>query len=439
MPKLRNYKINDTLQVTCSELSYEGLGISRLDDGYAIFTSDLFPSESANVTLVKVTSKYAFAKVEKLLTKSPQRNLIVQDCINSAPLINLQYTSQIQFKNDYFSKLLSWNLGPKVLENYSPFQASPVWQNYRNKVRYPFLIVNQKLHVAEYDIKSNDLHIANNFDQNLPIINQTVEFLLDSINTFFTMSKKNNAHMFEELTIRSNNKNELSVAVKINSDYDIPSKLLQQFKTNPAIIDFNVIKKDKIINLYNIKPFTMYLNNKEFNCTISSFFQVNTTMAEIIFKKIAELVDQIPSNALLDAYCGVGVIGQLVGTNKLVIGSDITPSAILDAKINAANNQINGQYFVGDSASVFKKHVKSLADSILVLDPPRSGITPEFITWIKQNKIQNVIYMSCDPKTLVRDLKELSSDYAIKYIQGFDMFPNTAHIESVTLLSYIQK
>ncbi|MFV8474324.1 23S rRNA (uracil(1939)-C(5))-methyltransferase RlmD [Mycoplasma sp. Z407A] len=435
MSKLNQYQKNQIIEVTCSELSYEGLGTTRDENGYAIFTSDLFPGEKAKVQLLKVNSKFAFAKVSKLLVPSLMRNAKQQDCINSAPLINLNYQEQIKFKDQYLSKLLAWNLGPEVLENYVSFTPSPVINNYRNKVRYPFIIQDNQLFVAEYDIKSNNLHLANNFSQNNQAINLAINYLLDTLNNYYSANnKQKHLAFYEEITLRANKQDEISLALKINSDYDLPTKLLAKIQQYQAIVDFNIIKKDKTINLYNTKPFTMELNNMQFNCNINSFFQINSAMAGIIFAKIHDIVAQIQSQVLLDAYCGVGVIGQLVGGHKHIIGSDIAPSSILDAKINAQHNQINGQYYVGDSGTVFKKQVKNLQDTILILDPPRSGITEEFITWIKQNQIQNIVYMSCDPKTLVRDLKDLASNYNISYVQGFDMFPNTAHIETVVLL-----
>ncbi|MFV8474990.1 23S rRNA (uracil(1939)-C(5))-methyltransferase RlmD [Mycoplasma sp. Z663] len=435
MSKLNQYQKNQIIEVTCSELSYEGLGTSRDENGYAIFTSDLFPGEKAKVQLLKVNSKFAFAKVSELLVPSLMRNAEKQDCINSAPLINLNYQEQIKFKDQYLSKLLAWNLGPEVLENYVTFTPSPVINSYRNKVRYPFIIQESQLFVAEYDIKSNNLHLANNFSQNSQAINLTINYLLDVLNNYYLVNNKQKHLIFyEEITLRANKQNEISLALKINSDYDLPAKLLAKIQQYQAIVDFNIIKNDKIINLYCTKPFTMALNNMQFNCNINSFFQINSEMAEIIFTKIHKIVTSIPNKVLLDAYCGVGVIGQLVGGDKQIIGSDIVSSSILDAKINAQHNQINGQYYIGDAGTVFKKQVKNLQDTILILDPPRSGITQEFITWIKQNQIDNVVYMSCDPKTLVRDLKDLASNYNISYVQGFDMFPNTPHIETVVLL-----
>ncbi|MFV8482963.1 23S rRNA (uracil(1939)-C(5))-methyltransferase RlmD [Mycoplasma sp. 1932B] len=440
MSKLNQYQKNQIIEVTCNELSYEGLGVTRNLDGYAIFTSDLFPGEIAQVQLLKVNSKFAFAKVIKLLVSSPARNKEQEDCINSAPLINLNYQEQVKFKDQYLSKLLSWNLGSEAIKKYISFQASPIIYNYRNKVRYPFIVLNNQIYVGEYDIKSNNLHLANNFSQNKEAINKVLDYILDIFNNYYPINKKQeHLRFYEEITLRSNEQGEISLALKINSDYDIPSKLLAKIQFYSAIVDFNIIKKDNVINLFNKKPFAMSLNNMQFNCNIKSFFQINSQMAEMIFAKINEIVAGISSQVILDAYCGVGVIGQLVaGSQKQIVGSDIAPSSIIDARINSKHNKVNAKYYIGDSGTVFKKQVTNLQNTILILDPPRSGLTTEFIDWIKRNKIENIVYMSCDPKTLVRDLKDLSLDYSISYIQGFDMFPNTAHIETVVLLQKLK-
>ncbi|MHA3786440.1 23S rRNA (uracil(1939)-C(5))-methyltransferase RlmD [Mycoplasma sp. Z244C] len=435
MSKLNQIKVGDKLEVTCSELSYEGLGVTRLENGYSIFTSNLFINEKAIVQVVKATSKFAFAKVINLITKSLDRNDIQQDCYNSAPLINLKYDKQIEFKNNYLAKLLSWNLGQDILNYYQHFKCSPLHENYRNKVRYPLYIKEEHLVLGEYDIKTNNLHLANNYSQNKQCINNALDYILKAINSFIITSKKQkNFKMFEEIIIRANDDEKLSVALKINSDYDLPTKLVNNLKENTNIIDLNVIKKDKIINLYKVDNFYMKLNDLSFNCNINSFFQINSSVAGLVFNKIKDLVSQLDSKYVLDAYCGVGVIGQLTSGDKEILGSDIVPSAISDADKNAKMNGIKAKYFVGDSATVFKKQVKDLSNTILILDPPRAGISLDFITWIKENKIKNVVYMSCDPKTLVRDLKLLLTDYEVTYIQGFDMFPNTAHIETLVSL-----
>ncbi|SJZ47103.1 23S rRNA (uracil(1939)-C(5))-methyltransferase RlmD [Mycoplasmopsis verecunda] len=434
MSELKKYQVGDKLIINCSDISYEGLGVSRLNN-YAIFTSNLFPDEQAQVTLSKVTSKYAFATVDKLIKVSPYRNKNQYDCYNSAPLINLNYQQQIEFKNNYFKTLLSWNLGNEILQVYKDFSPSLVITNYRNKVRYPLIKQDHKLVLGEYDIKSNDLHIANNYIQNMHIINQCLDEVLAIVNNYLESNKKKNAiNFYNEIIIRANQDNKVSLAMDIHSDYDIPNSIIESIKDIEYIVDFNIIKKHKVKNIFTKEEFVMQIANKEFICNINSFFQININVAQNIFKQIKEYISKSFENIILDAYCGVGTIGQLVASDHKVIGSDIVQSAIINANRNKEINQVQASYFVGDSATIFKKQIKDLTNTFLILDPPRSGITPQFIHWIKQNKIKNIIYMSCDVKTLVRDLKELNDLYEIKSIQGFDMFPNTAHIEALSIL-----
>ncbi|WLP85298.1 23S rRNA (uracil(1939)-C(5))-methyltransferase RlmD [Mycoplasma seminis] len=433
MSKIK-YQVGDLAQITCSEISYEGLGTCRLEN-YAIFTPNLFVNEVAKVKLTQVNSKYAFASVVELITVSPQRKQIQYSCYNSAPLINLNYSSQIEFKNQYFLKLLKWNLGEEIEKHYLPLIQSPREINYRNKVRYPLFINENKLQAGEYQNRSNSLIAADNFIQNQECLNITLNRILEVINTYLNSHKKaKNLVLFEAITLRNNKNDEISALLQIHSDYDLPVGLIEQIKQIDNLIDFNVSKKDKIQNIFTKKPFYMQLLDKEFICNINSFFQINSTVAEIVFSNIKNYINKHNEEIVLDAYCGVGTIGQLVAGNKVIYGSDIVNSAIIDAKSNAQLNHIKANYFVGDSAKVFKKQIQDLSNSFLILDPPRSGITSEFIDWIIQNKVKNIIYMSCDVKTLVRDLKFLQNDYSIVSIQGFDMFPNTAHIEALCIL-----
>ncbi|UUM19770.1 MULTISPECIES: 23S rRNA (uracil(1939)-C(5))-methyltransferase RlmD [unclassified Mycoplasma] len=422
-------------QVKCIELSYQGYGVV-LYNQKRIFVPDLFPNEQAIIKIEKLHSNYGYGVVETLIKRSIHRNKN-QISTNSASLINLQYHAQLKWKDQYLRNLLvkNLNINSQVIQDIVP---SNLPFNYRNKVRYALKAHNQKVFYAEYINKSNTLVQVSDFSLNLKSLNYILMYVLEKINFVF-QSKINKLKLIDEIMFRVNENNQAQILFSLHSDYDLPIKLINLLKENSFIIDLCVKKKNKIFTIFNKQDFTMNLLDKKFTLKSVNFFQVNLSVFEKILNTIkAKIVNQQDADILIDAYCGVGVFSQILSSHyQQLIGIEINPSSIERAKQNALLNKVNNaHYYAGKVESVIEQKPISANNSTLIIDPPRLGLDIKVIEWISKQNLSNVIYLSCDPRTLTRDLKEfIKNQYKIEQIIPFDMFPNTHHIETLVFLT----
>ena len=186
------------------------------------------------------------------------------------------------------------------------------------------------------------------------------------------------------------------------------------------------IIKDKILDL-------------TFEISASSFFQVNPVQVEKLYKTTLDLVNFNEKPVVLDAYSGVGTIGLIAARNaSKVISVELNKDANKNAKENAKRNGVNNIEFYCDDAGHFIDNYPDDLD-IVIMDPPRKGSDEKFLSTLMRKKPKQIIYVSCDPETLARDLKYLSSSYEVTYVQPVDMFPMTAHVETVVALYQKQK
>ena len=195
-----------------------------------------------------------------------------------------------------------------------------------------------------------------------------------------------------------------------------------------SVVDSIYVNKK---NVYGKNKITVYMGNFKFLVSSESFFQVNTLVATAMYKYIDSLIDK--TNVIFDLYCGTGTIGIFVSNkaNK-VIGLEINSEAVRDANENKKINGINNiDFYEGDASSIVKK--TDLKPDVIIVDPPRSGLDDKMINDINKLLPKKIIYVSCDPMTLARDLKKLDN-YNIISIKGFNMFPNTYHVECVSVL-----
>ncbi len=205
----------------------------------------------------------------------------------------------------------------------------------------------------------------------------------------------------------------------------------------------NVILGEKYRTLYGRDYLMDTLCGLEFKLSMPSFYQVNREQAEVLYHKALEFADLTGKETVLDLYCGIGTITLCLAKGaKRVIGAEIVPPAIRDAKENAVRNGIeNAEFFCGDAADIAAKlEAEGLRPDVVTVDPPRKGLAPEVIASVAAMAPERVVYVSCDPATLARDVKLFSRlGYHALRAAAVDMFPGTAHVESVVLLAREQK
>lgn len=396
-------------EVNIEKLDNQGRGICFIN-GKITFVPNTLPEEQVRINLTKETKKYNEAIATEYITKSSSR--VDSPCpyfntCGGCRLLNLTYEDTLKYKKEKLTEILTKYAG---INNNIEIIPSPKTLAYRNKITL-------KIVDGKFGYYETSTHNLVKIDNCLLAENAIQKFLKD-INY---LNIKNG-----EVIIRSNYNSELLIWIKSNEEI------------NP---DINYLKsKHKIVGIVlNNKTiigdskFIEIINNQFFTVSYDSFFQINRDICSTIFNLINENVTN--SETILDLYCGVGTLGINASKNaKKIYGIEIVQNAVINAISNAKiNKKENINYMLGDVAKCLPK-IKDKVDTIIV-DPPRAGLdskTKETIINFKPNKI---IYVSCDPITLARDLKELKQYYKITTIKGLDMFPFTHHIECMSLLS----
>ena len=396
------------MEVTIEKLDNQGRGIAYVNDKIT-FVEKALPEEIVDIKITKESKKYQEAIVLKYLKKSNNRVEPIcpyfKEC-GGCNLLNLSYEDTLKYKKEKLESILSKyaNLNTNIEIIPSDKQI-----NYRNKITLK--VMNKK--IGYYEASSHKLvEIDNCF-----LAEKAIQDIIPDLKY---LNIKNG-----EIILRSNYNNELLIIINTKE------------KCNPNIIPLKkkhkiagIILNNKVLN--GEDKFIDIINHKLFNVSYDSFFQVNRNICSKLFSLIEENTKD--SKVLLDLYCGVGTLG--IASNNSVekaYGIEIIKNAILNAITNSKINKKNNIYYMlGDVSNCLPK-IKDEIDTIIV-DPPRAGldtITKDTIINFKPNKI---IYVSCDPMTLSRDLKELTKYYNLTSIKGLDMFPYTHHCESITVL-----
>ena len=326
---------------------------------------------------------------------------------------------------------------------------------YRNKVQLPIGMVNGKLSVGFYAPRSHDII---DIDECLiqdedgdKVARITKEWALKfNIKPAFVDGKFNKSGLLRHVMIRKGFKTGGVMVVLVATKKNIPhieeyiNSILENVKGIESIVlnvnskDTNVILGEECITLWGSDVIKDYIGDFKFNISPLSFFQVNPVQTEVLYGKALEYANLTGEETVFDAYCGTGTITLFLSKNaKKVYGVEIIEPAIINAKENAKNNNVdNAEFFVGKSEEVIPELIESgIKADVIVVDPPRKGCDIKLLEAIGKVKPERVVYVSCDPSTLARDLKVLDElGYETKEVQPVDMFPHTSHIENVAKL-----
>ena len=389
-----------------------GRGITKLDDK-TCFVSNALVGEEVNIEINNIKSKYIEANSKEVINKSPNRQApkcpFYLTC-GGCNIMHMNYDSQLEFKKNKVEGILHKFADiDGVVKDIIPSDEF----NYRNKVTLK--VINNKL--GYFKDKSNDL-VA--IDKCLLVSNKINE-VINKLNSV-------NLNNIDEVLIRSNYKDELLLCLigkNIEKEYYLNH--LSDID-NIVIIDNN----DKLIikgNDYIIDK----IDDMLFKVSVESFFQVNSIQVKNLYDKVLEYAKLTGKERVLDLYCGTGTIGMFLSKKaKYVYGIEINESAVKDANYNKKLNNINNIEFLCEDANKIKNNYKNI--DLVVVDPPRSGLGENAIKTIIDINPKRIVYVSCDPVTLARDLKILQQNYLIKELIPVDMFPNTYHCESIAVI-----
>lgn len=408
--------IGDNLEVQITSLDHYGRGIARHENGI-IFISNTLTGEVASIEIIKAKKNYFEANCSKLVKISPERINPVcpyyQEC-GGCDLLHMTYKSQLAFKENKvkeiiskFTKLDTNIIRPIVNNNDS---------HYRNKIT---LQVKQTL--GFYKKNSHDIVAI----EDCLIANE-------KINNLIKILKKLDYKNFNQIVLRIGIKTNQIMLVIDCLELQNKTYIIDTFKDKVSSIIWK--RKHQYITLYGENCIIEKMGKYEFIISPESFFQVNTDVATMMYDKVLEYAALKKTDNVLDLYCGTGTIGIYLSEYAgRVIGVEINKYAIDNAIKNKQTNGIsNIDFHLGDVTEVIKK--LNFKPNVVIVDPPRSGLDKDGIEVILQMKPSRIVYVSCDPVTLARDLNYLISDYNVIEITPYDMFSNTYHVECVTLL-----
>jgi 23S rRNA (uracil1939-C5)-methyltransferase len=447
--------------VNIESLGYEGEGVAKID-GYPIFIPGALKGECVRIIVIKAKKKYAHGRILEIIEKSSERT--EPKCINyekcgGCTLMHLNYEGQLDFKfyrvKDCIRKIGGLN---ESLVKY-PLGMEEEYR-YRNKVIFSVGFVEEKIAIGFYSEKTHEI-----IDMDICLLqDQEADKIIRLIRSWMTeysiMPAKRDGVFYEEglirnIMIRKGFKTNEVMVVLVTTDKEIPYKeelisTLQKEISNLVSLvqninskDTNFVLGDKCITLWGQDHIADYIGEYKFNISPLSFFQVNPLQTEVLYNKALEYADLSGNEIVFDAYCGTGTITLFLSQKaKKVYGVEIIEQAIENAKINAKQNGVtNAQFFVGKSEEIIPRLIKDgIKPDIIVVDPPRKGCDVKLLDSIGKAQPKRVVYVSCDPSTLARDLKHLEeSGYEAVEVQPVDMFPMTKHVECCVLLKIAEK
>lgn len=444
---------NDVLfSLKIEDMTNLGCGVAK-SGGRVVFVKGGVRGDVLDALIIKETKDYSVAAVKNIISPSPYREenrCESYKACGGCVFRHISYVEEKRIKLDYevnaFRKIAGVDIMPEGITTVSP-------DGYRNNIRYPVGVdKNGRLFAGFFAEHSHKIINAENCLTQKPAFTPVVKYLFELFNRggFTVYDETTGEGYLRHVCLRTSREGRVSVCVVINGQVNKQLKDVakEAEKSQNSVVSFfanintkktNVIFGESTITLFEKESLTEKICGKTFKISPRSFFQINTETAEIMFEKAAEYLDLKGGEVLLDLYCGTGTVGICVSPEEVkLIGCEIIPEAVEDARENAKLNGINDFTFVcGDAsegvAACIEKY--GVPDAITV-DPPRKGLSTETINAILESKTKKLVYISCNPDTLARDVKILTgSGYTLNRITLFDMFPRTSHVECLVLMS----
>ncbi len=436
---------------------YEGEGIAKIDNKYPIFIEGALKGEKVKVRIVKVNKNFAYGKLMEVLEASEERvnpSCAIYKRCGGCKLQHASYKAQLDFKWDRVKDCVSkiGKLDPSIVKY--PLGMENPWR-YRNKVQLPIGLINGEVKIGFFAPRSHDIIDMESCLIQDEIGDKVVKLTREWIEKF-NIRPYNVDGEYDEKGIvrhimirRGFTTNEVMVVLVTNGE-KLPHKeefvdlMVKNIPGIKSVIQNINSKKTNVIlgleskTLWGEDTISDYIGDFRFNISPLSFFQVNPTQTEVLYGKALEYANLTGNEEVFDAYCGTGTITLFLSQKaKKVYGVEIIPQAIDNAWINAKENKVeNVEFFVGESEVAIPDLInKGVKADVVVVDPPRKGCDKKLLDAITNIDAKKIVYVSCDPSTLGRDLAILEENgYKTLEVQPVDMFPNTAHIENVALL-----
>ena len=430
----------------------EGMGVARLEDGRVVFVPNTIRGERWQVQLLKVNKNVAWGRAVKPISESPCR--VPSDCPHSGPcggcqFRHMSYEEELRAKRQRVEDALRRVGGVDITVD--AIHGAADTHRYRNKVQFPVAQGKNGVHVGLFRARSHDvIDVPDCLLQN-QVANELGRALKDWMERGHISAYDETAGkgLVRHLYVRTNRAGESLVCLVINGK-KLPDEvgLVRALRdSTPALAgvvlnanqkDTNVILGDSYRALWGRDWLEEELCGLTFRLSVPSFFQINREQTQVLYSRAVDFAGLTGNETVLDLYCGIGTISLTMAKKAgRVIGAEIVPEAIEDAKENAARNGVtNAEFFCGDAGEIaYKLAADGVRPDVICVDPPRKGLAPEVPDILASMAPERIVYVSCDPATLARDVKRLGErGYQVVKAEAVDLFPRTQHVESVVLL-----
>ena len=469
MNKIKNnYEVGQKLEIEIEKIVFGGEGLGRVD-GFTVFVPMSVPGDKLEIDIISVKKSYARGLITRIIEPSKDRiedlSKVSFEDFDGCDFGMLKYEKQLEYKDKMLEEVLT-KISGIDLENVQVGKiiGSDEKVNYRNKTAEPFFKKDGIIQTGFYSRKSHNVFLAKESLLKSEIAKIIIDKFLQKANNFSGTKKEfkvfneiNNTGFLKQIMVRNNEKNEVMIIVIVNknSQYNQLSKVLEEmYDENECIksvyisvkTEQNNVILGKNIHLFGSQYLEEEMEGLKFKIYPNSFFQINKKQALKLYDTAIEFLNEEKNNknngkiyekTVIDAFSGTGTIAMMLSKNiKKVIGIESVESSTLAAKLTSHENSIQNVEFVnGKVEKELPKILKRENIGAIVFDPPRRGIEEIALKSVIKNKIEKIVYISCNPATFARDVKILTENgYVLKKITPVDMFPQTAHIEVVGLL-----
>ena len=469
MNKIKNnYEVGQKLEIEIEKIVFGGEGLGRVD-GFTVFVPMSVPGDKLEIDIISVKKSYARGLITRIIEPSKDRiedlSKVSFEDFDGCDFGMLKYEKQLEYKDKMLEEVLA-KISGIDLENVQVGKiiGSDEKVNYRNKTAEPFFKKDGIIQTGFYSRKSHNVFLAKESLLKSEIAKMIIDKFLQKVNSFSGTKKEfkvfneiNNTGFLKQIMVRNNEKNEVMIIVIVNknSQYNQLSKILEEmYDENECIksvyisvkTEQNNVILGKNVHLFGSQYLEEEMEGLKFKIYPNSFFQINKKQALKLYDTAIEFLNEEKNNknngkiyekTVIDAFSGTGTIAMMLSKNiKKVIGIENVKSSTLAAKLTSYENSIQNVEFVnGKVEKELPKILKRENIGAIVFDPPRRGIEEIALKSVIKNKIEKIVYISCNPATFARDVKILTENgYVLKKIMPVDMFPQTAHIEVVGLL-----
>ena len=442
---------NEIYETVITDYTAEGQGVAHVE-GCAVFIPNAVAGEKCRIRIEKAGKTWAAGKIVEILEKSPHR--INRACPISAScggcdFHHMDYAEETRLKAERVRQALNRIGGEDLAE--MPILAAPTCEGYRNKAQYP--VVSKKGRAYAGFFKAGTHEVVENARCLIlpPETDRVKDAVIDYVNQFRVTVYDEAIHkgLLRHIYVRRGNLSGQILVCLVVNGRKLPrvEELVKRLEKIPGFTTLvlsvntkagNAVLGDEFITLHGPGYIEDTLCGLNFRLSPRSFYQVNHHQAQRLYATAIERAGITKDDTVLDLYCGVGTITLAMAKSAgKVIGVEVIPQAVQDAKENAQRNGIeNAEFFCGDAGqAALELEAKGIKADVAVVDPPRKGLSADTIEALSRMAPRRIVYVSCDPATLARDVSLLKQrGYVLQNAIAADLFPRCAHVESVVCL-----